>query len=174
MLHLTLASNVSTIYRDVITGDKLLSDAFEPRLVNNAFYEVQCKATIAPTGLKEANSNSSIEKAGHNFDAATLISTFNLQQASFEVADFFRYLKQYMKQIKEMLQTNAPDQVSVLDEGAQLYFRKIAANFRDYEFYTGESAKLDGMVILLYRGNGQSAPYFVFWKHGLSEQTSIR
>jgi len=43
------------------------------------------------------------------------------------------------------------------------------ANFKDYEFYTGESMNPDGMVALLnYREDGIT-PYFTFWKDGLKE-----
>jgi hypothetical protein len=48
--------------------------------------------------------------------------------------------------------------------------KKVLANFKDYEFYTGESFDTDAMVALLnYREDGVT-PYFTFFKDGLREQ----
>jgi len=50
---------------------------------------------------------------------------------------------------------------------AQNYAKKIVANFKDWEFYTGESMDPDGMVVLLnYREDG-TTPYLVYFKDGL-------
>ena len=41
------------------------------------------------------------------------------------------------------------------EKGAQNFAKKIIANFKDYEFYTGENMNPDGMVALLnYREDG--------------------
>merc|ERR1711939_394962 len=50
------------------------------------------------------------------------------------------------------------------------FAKKIVGNFKDYEFYTGESMDPDGMVVLLnYREDG-TTPYLIYWKHGLKEE----
>ena len=50
-----------------------------------------------------------------------------------------------MKKIKGYLQENNPDKVEEFEKGAQAYAKKIVANFKDYEFYTGESMDVEGM-----------------------------
>ena len=52
-------------------------------------------------------------------------------------------------------------------EGCCRLRQEIVANFKDYEFFTGESMNPDGMVVLLnYREDGVT-PYVTLWKHGL-------
>ena len=79
------------------------------------------------------------------------------------------------------------ERVEAFEKGAQAFAKKIVANFKDFEFYTGENMNPDGMVALLnYREDGitrecpprtshcipnQShvSAYFTFWKDGLKE-----
>lgn len=77
----------------------------------------------------------------------------------------------YMKAVKSKLQENgaSPEEVTAFEKGAAGYAKKIVANFKDYEFYTGESMDPDGMIVLLnYREDGVT-PFVTVWKHGLSE-----
>lgn len=74
-----------------------------------------------------------------------------------------------MKAVKGYLEKNKPERVEAFEKGAQAFAKKIVANFKDYEFYTGESMDPDGMVVLLnYREDG-TTPYLIFWKDGLKE-----
>lgn len=76
-----------------------------------------------------------------------------------------------MKAVKEALKADGADDAAIkeFETGAQSFAKKIIANFKDYEFYTGESMNPDGMIILLnYREDGVT-PYVTVWKHGLKE-----
>jgi len=71
-----------------------------------------------------------------------------------------------MKAVKEKL---PEDRVKEFESGAQAFAKKIVANFKNFEFYTGESMNPEGMVALLnYREDGIT-PYFTVWKDGLKE-----
>jgi hypothetical protein len=52
-----------------------------------------------------------------------------------------------MKKVKEALKAkNASDEeVATFEKGAQTFAKKIVANFKDYDFYIGESMDPDGM-----------------------------
>ena len=54
-----------------------------------------------------------------------------------------------MKAIKSHLQATNPDRVAKFEKGAQEFAKKIVANFKDFEFYVGESMNPEGMVALL-------------------------
>lgn len=54
-----------------------------------------------------------------------------------------------MKAVKAHLQEKSPEDVEAFEKGAQTFAKKIIANFKDYEFYSGESMNPDGMVALL-------------------------
>lgn len=44
-----------------------------------------------------------------------------------------------MKAVKAHLQTTNPDRVPVFEKKAAEFAKKVVTNFKDYEFYTGES-----------------------------------
>jgi hypothetical protein len=100
-------------------------------------------------------------------------------------------LAAYMKTVKEKLkEKNATEEeISTFEKGAQAYAKKIVANFKDYDFYIGESMNPDGMyvyialahsahtfsndyfcrvVLMNYREDGVT-PYITVWKHGLTK-----
>ena len=54
-----------------------------------------------------------------------------------------------MKAVKKHLEENQPDRVAAFEKGAQEFAKKIVGNFKDYEFYVGESMNPEGMVALL-------------------------
>jgi len=77
----------------------------------------------------------------------------------------------YMKSVKEALKSKGADEAEIKDfeTKAQGFAKKIIANFKDYEFFTGESMNPDGMIVLLnYREDGVT-PFVTVWKHGLTE-----
>lgn len=54
----------------------------------------------------------------------------------------------YMKKVVEKLKESGSDEAAVkaFQTGAQGYFTKVVApNFKDFDFYTGESMDTDGM-----------------------------
>jgi len=52
-----------------------------------------------------------------------------------------------MKKVKEALKAKGAgdDVVKEFETGAQAYAKKIVGNFKDYDFYIGESMDPDGM-----------------------------
>lgn len=58
------------------------------------------------------------------------------------------YLKGYMKNVKTKLQEQGADaeKIAKFEKGASAYVKeKLVPNFKDFEFYTGESMDPDGM-----------------------------
>jgi len=77
-----------------------------------------------------------------------------------------------MKAVKTKLQKNgkSDEEVADFEKRAGAAAKKLLPNFKDYEFYTGESMDPEGMIALLnYREDGIT-PYMVFWKDGLVEE----
>jgi len=76
-----------------------------------------------------------------------------------------------MKKVKEAMAAKGADEATIkeFETGAQKFAKKIIGNFKDYDFYVGESMDPDGMVVLMnYREDG-TTPYVTVWKHGLVE-----
>lgn len=163
------------IFKDIVSGDELLSDAYDIETVDNAVYEVNSQMIIVKPGADvDIGANPSAEDADEALEDGAMsinnvVYSFRLQETSFDKKSFVTYIKGYMKRVKAELTEKNPDQVPVFEKGAAAYVKKIVANFKDYEFFTGESMDPDGMIVLLnYREDG-TTPYLIFWKHGLSE-----
>jgi hypothetical protein len=160
------------LYSDAITGDEMFSDAFPVKVIDDIAYEVDCQTITVKKGADVdigANPSAEEQEEGAEDGAETVnnvVFSFRLQPTTFDKKAYLTYLKGYMKAVKEQ---TSPDRVAAFESGAQAFAKKIVANFKDYEFYTGESMNPDGMVALLnYREDGVT-PYFTFWKDGLKE-----
>ncbi|EHL01917.1 putative Translationally-controlled tumor protein like protein [Glarea lozoyensis 74030] len=100
-----------------------------------------------------------------------VVNSFRLSQTSFDKKTYLSHLKGYMKKVKEALKEKGADEsvITQFEKGAQAYAKKIVTNFKDYDFYVGESMDPDGMVVLMnYREDG-TTPFVTVWKHGLTE-----
>jgi hypothetical protein len=99
-----------------------------------------------------------------------VVHSHRLVSTSFDKKSYMIYIKGYMKALKTKLNEIAPERVPIFEKNTTTLVKKILGNFKDYEFYTGESMDPDGMVALLnYREDGIT-PYFTFFKDGLREQ----
>jgi len=163
------------LYEDILTKDEMFSDAFPVKLVDDVVYEVDCQLVTVKAGADiDIGANPSAEEAEDALEEGAtqvnnVVHSFRLQSTSFDKKSYLTYLKGYMKAVKAELQKSKPDRVDAFEKGAAAYAKKIVANFKDYEFYTGESMNVDGLVALLnYREDGIT-PYFTFWKDGLKE-----
>ena len=165
------------IYKDILTGDEIISDSYDLKLVDNIVYEADCAMITEEAVNVDTGANASAEEADEALDDTSvkvnnIVHSFRLQSTSFDKKGFLVYLKGYMKAVKAALQEKgAPaEEITAFEKGAQTYVKeKLLPNFKDFEFYTGESMNPDGMIVLLnYREDGVT-PYIVVWKHGLSE-----
>ncbi|OBZ70426.1 Translationally-controlled tumor [Grifola frondosa] len=140
--------------------------------VDDIVYEVDCQLITVKAGADVDigtyhDQDEALEEGATQVN--NIVYSFRLQSTSFDKKSYLTYLKGYMKAVKAKLQETKPDRVDAFEKGAQAFAKKLVANFKDYEFYTGESMNPDGMVALLnYREDGVT-PYFTFWKDGLKE-----
>ncbi|KAI9279642.1 Mss4-like protein [Sporodiniella umbellata] len=160
------------LYNDIITGDELFSDAFPIKEVDDIAFEVDCKMITISDGDIDIGANPSAEGGDEEVESASetvnnVVHSFRLAPTQFDKKTYMSYIKGYMKALKAKLAEANPDRVSAFEKGAATLVKKIITNFKDYEFYTGESMDPDGMVALLnYREDGVT-PYFTFFKDGL-------
>ncbi|KUJ12711.1 translationally controlled tumor protein [Mollisia scopiformis] len=164
------------IFKDILTGDEVMSDSYDIKEVDGAVYEVDC--SMITLGAVEVNTgaNASAEEAEEGVEDGAqqvnnVVNSFRLQSTQFDKKSYLSHLKGYMKKVKEALKEKGASEetIKAFETGAQGYAKKIVANFKDYDFYTGESMDVDGMVILMnYREDGVT-PFVTIWKHGLTE-----
>jgi hypothetical protein len=164
------------IFKDIITDDEIISDSYDVKLVDNVVYEADCKKINIGGETFDTGANASAEEAEEGADdnvetKIDVVYSFRLTETAFDKKSYLTYLKGYMKSVKAKLQEKgaSAEEVTAFEKGAAGYAKKIVANFKDYEFFTGESMNPDGMVVLLnYREDGVT-PYVTVWKHGLTE-----
>ncbi|KAI9853312.1 MAG: hypothetical protein M1824_001342 [Vezdaea acicularis] len=164
------------IYKDIITGDEIISDSYDLKEVDSIVYEVDCKM-ITKGGEENINigANPSAEEQEEEMDTEKaqvidIVDAFRLHLTQFDKKSYQTHLKGYMKAVKSKLQEqDAPEaQVQAFQTGAAAYAKKIFGDFKNYDFYIGESMDPDGMVVLInYRPDGIT-PYATIWKDGLT------
>ncbi|KZV75181.1 translationally controlled tumor-associated [Peniophora sp. CONT] len=163
------------LFTDVLSDDEIVSDAYPIKLIDDIVYEVDAQMITVKKGVDvDIGANASAEEGGEELEEGAetvnnLVYSFRLQSTQFDKKSYLTHLKEYMKAVKAKLQETNPDRVAAFEKGAQAFAKKVVANFKDYEFYTGESMNPEGMVALLnYREDGVT-PYFTLWKDGLKE-----
>lgn len=76
-----------------------------------------------------------------------------------------------MKKVSEALKARGESEENIKEfqKGAQNAAKKILANFKDYDIYTGESYEENTMYVLVnFREDGVT-PFATLWKWGLEE-----
>ncbi|KAG1405578.1 hypothetical protein G6F60_003526 [Rhizopus arrhizus] len=162
------------LYSDVISGDEMCSDAFPMKVIDDIAFEVDCKMITVQEGDIDIGANPSAEGGDEGVESTSqtvnnVVHSFRLVETQFDKKSYMTYIKGYMKELKKKLQETKPERVEAFEKGAASLVKRILTNFKDYEFYTGESMNPDGMVALLnYREDGVT-PFFTFFKDGLKE-----
>ncbi|PQE13150.1 Translationally-controlled tumor protein [Rutstroemia sp. NJR-2017a BBW] len=165
------------IFKDIITEDEIISDSYDMKEIDGVVYEVDCAMITLGAVSVDTGANASAE--GGDDEGAddqeqkvnNIVNSFRLTNTQFDKKSYLSHLKSYMKAVKEKLkEKNATEEeITTFEKGAQAYAKKIVGNFKDYDFYIGESMNPDGMVVLMnYREDGVT-PYITVWKHGLTK-----
>ncbi|KIO32833.1 hypothetical protein M407DRAFT_241274 [Tulasnella calospora MUT 4182] len=163
------------LYEDIIAGDELFSDAFPMKLVDNIVYEVDCAMITIKDGEVDIGANASAEEAEEALEDGAVqvnnvIHSFRLTSTSFDKKSYTTHIKGYMKALKAKIAETNPERAAEFEKAAPAVVKKVLANIKDYDFYTGESMNVDGMVALLNFREDGTTPYFTFWKDGVKER----
>lgn len=125
------------------------SDAYEHKLVDDIVYELDAAQIVVSEGDVDIGGNPSAEEQAEALEnggqqVINIVHSFRLQQTSFDKKQYLSHLKAYMKAVKEKLSQSDPERVPVFEKKAAEYAKKIIANFKDYEFFVGESLNDEG------------------------------
>ena len=176
------------IFKDVITGDEMLSDTFQMTIeYEEAIYKVPSKnrpkddlgnvdvgcgdAFTKNEGEDEQPAQGGVEMV------LDVIANSELKQVNMSKKEFMAYIKDYFKKIIAYLEENGKkDRVEGFKKGAQAFIKFIVPKFDDIELYTGAHGENDdgeivgGICISYWEDEGAQGPMFYFFKDGLKEE----
>jgi hypothetical protein len=164
------------IYKDLFTEDELFSDSFPIELINGVVYKVKGKLRTDTFDIDEKaiGGNASAEGGGDEGAESTskqgvdVVMNSRLVEYTMGKKDYMTHIKDYMKNVKQKLEeTNSPDK-DLFQKNVQEFVKDVLANFKDYQFFCGESMKPDGMLALMKWD--EETPYLYFFKHGLDAE----
>lgn len=123
-------------------------------------------------GCDEGSSETEKE---HGID---VILDHRLMATSFDKKSYGTYMKQYVKKIFQLLEASGKtkEEIDALKADTKASFQAVLANFKEYEFFIGESANDEGLVALLewkdveVNGEQVSTPFVYFYVAGLLEE----
>lgn len=166
------------IFKDAVSGDELFSDTYKYKLVDDCVYEVEAKHVTRSEQIDDRmiGGNASAEGCDQDegVDASStsginVVLDNRLVQGGFSgKKDYQVYIKDYMKKICERLQKEQPEEEGCFKKNMPCFIKKVLANYKEYDFYMGESMSGDGMQVLC-KWDGET-PYLYFFKHGLVEE----
>ncbi|CAG8448941.1 10012_t:CDS:2 [Ambispora leptoticha] len=171
------------IYKDVINGEEIVSDAYNLKEVDDFAYEADGRLITVKAGADvDIGANPSAEEQEEALEEGStqvidIVHAFRLQSATFDKKSYMSHIKVYMKKIKEHLTKANPDRVPIFEKQAATFVKKVIGSIGDYDFYVPSgfyNHDTEGMVILVnYREDGIT-PYFTFFKDGLLEEKVVR
>lgn len=164
------------IYKDIFTSDELFSDTFPMELVDDVVYKLKGKMRTESFEVSDTliGGNASAEGGGdEGGDSACqsgvdVVMNGRLNEYALDKKAYMTHIKEYMKRVKDRLQTDKPDQVETFTSKVQKFVKGVLGEFKEYQFFCGESMNPDGMLVLM-KWDGET-PYLFFFKHGLDEE----
>jgi len=172
------------IFKDLLTGDEVLSDSYEITLVDDIVYEVKTKKITKNYSINiNTGSNPSTEKgeeeeeAGDNPQSELVIDVVDahrLQEVSWpsDKSQFVAWMKAYSKAVLEKLTERKSPRADAFKKGMQAMAPKIIANLKEYQFFQGENATGDTstLILLFFKPDDQMNAVLWYFKDGLEEE----
>ncbi|XP_032806777.1 translationally-controlled tumor protein-like [Petromyzon marinus] len=164
------------IYKDILTGDEMFSDIYKIKeTADGACFEVEGTMVSRVEGdIDDAVFGGNASAEGGEFDSSEsstvsgvdIVLNHKLQETS-SSKKYIAYIKAFIKTIKENLMEKHPEKVEPFTTAAAKKVKDVLKQFKDFQFFTGESMNPDGMVALLNFREDGITPYMLFFKDGL-------
>jgi len=168
------------LYKDVFTGDELLTDSFDLKDKDGVWYEVQGKMISVSHDVDVdigANASADGQDEGEGCDAAgsetvvDVVHMNNLTPANgFDGKSLKSYIMNYMKTLSKYLEENKPDIKDATMKGCKPLLTAIMKEWDEYSIYQGESQEDGGMLVFMKYNEDGSGCTFWYLKAGLKEE----
>ncbi|RXG54381.1 Translationally-controlled tumor protein-like [Armadillidium vulgare] len=156
----------------------MFTDTYKFEEVDGAFYRVIGKnITVQEGDIQLDGANPSAEEADEGTESSSqsgvdVVMYMRLQETGFPgKKDFLLCMKSYLKSLKEKLESEKPGSSDKLPT-IQKPLTELLKNFKDLQFFTGESMNPDGMIAIMdYKDiDGEERPVIYFPILGLVEE----
>jgi hypothetical protein len=167
------------IYKDIISNDEVFCDSYVSAnnplvLVDAVVYKYKGKQITRKIGDDfDIGANASEEDGAGEGTEQAVESGINicldnrLVETQFGKKAYQEYIKGYMKTIMEKIKER-DGCVDTFKKGCSTFVKSVLGEFKEYQFFIGESMNADGMVVLV-KWEGED-PYLYFFKDGLDEE----
>ena len=173
------------IFKDVITGDEMLSDTFQMTVeYEDAIIKVPSKNR--PKDALDCDIPDNDEGEGEDNQAQgkepvemvlDVVANSEIKQVNMSKKVFMAYIKDYFKKVIAYLEENGKaDRVDGFKKGAQAFIKFIVPKYDEIELYTGANGENDegeivgGVCISYWEDDSAKGPMFYFFKDGLKEE----
>ncbi|KAK3888029.1 hypothetical protein Pcinc_007894 [Petrolisthes cinctipes] len=156
----------------------MFTDTYKFEDIEDAFYMVIGKNTTVTEGnIELAGSNPSAEEAVEGTETSCqsgidVVLFMRLQETGFgSKKDYLTYMKDYLKNLKTKLGADTKEAEKL--PAIQKPLIEVLKNFKDLQFFTGESMNAaEGMIVLgdYKEVDGEERPVLYFPKYGLLEE----
>lgn len=164
------------VYKDLFSEDELCSDTYPCKEVDGVIIVITGKYTTETTQLDGAKfgANASEEEPSEGGDDPSSVSGLDIVLANrlietgFVKKDYIIHIKAYIGRVIEKLKESGDktdDEIAEIKKGLAKQVKEIMGEFKEYQFFMGESASEDGMMIPVKYVDEK--PLFYFFKHGL-------
>uniref|UniRef100_A0A2K6RD48 Translationally-controlled tumor protein n=1 Tax=Rhinopithecus roxellana TaxID=61622 RepID=A0A2K6RD48_RHIRO len=157
------------IYRDLISHHEMFSYIYKIReIADGQCWEVVGKMVSRIEGnIDDSLIRGNVSAEGPKGEgtksivitAVDIVMNHHLQKTSFIKEAYKKYIKDYMKSIKE--------RVKLFMTGAAEQIKHIPVNFKNYQFCIGENMNSDGMIALLDYHEDGVTPHTIFFRDDL-------
>lgn len=173
------------IYKDIISGDELLSDTFIIKEVDGVLWEANCRkylkgqesfqldgANPSAEGEDDEGDAEGVQTMVHDIEEQFRLVWLKDEEGMKPSKDSFKgHLKTYVKGVNAKLKEKgtSEDTIKAFQSGAGAAVKKILGNYENYDVLMGQAMDGNAMHVLIdFRDDGVT-PYATLWKHGLEE-----
>mmetsp|Transcript_14675 Transcript_14675/g.25079 ORF Transcript_14675/g.25079 Transcript_14675/m.25079 type:complete len:168 (-) Transcript_14675:681-1184(-) len=166
------------IYKDIFSGDDMISDSFSLRYIDDIILEAKGKMILIDAadqthtdGRPSAVSESGGEDSKLVID---IVHHFHLQElADITPSKFVALIRGYVRRIVAYVRQTHPQNIDKVRAGAPGFIRKVLAKLHECQFFTGESKDHEaGLVILMYGDDGIT-PFLYYFLDGLKSEKKV-
>jgi hypothetical protein len=161
------------VYKDIISGDELCSDAYpQAWLFNDACMEVKASYTKKGSDQIAIASDDVIEEDDNAETVINIVDAFLLNEITFTKKDFMAWVKGFLKVVSEHLEkTGKSERIPEFKKGATDLVKLIVGQFDEFQVFAGQSYNMEGALAFCYQKNQEDdGPTFLYFMDSLKEE----